>query len=45
VTEVTELFKSPEHHTQEWMLDVAAATLKYLGRDEEAEKIVQLKSK
>ena len=45
VTEVTELFKSPEHHTQEWMLDGAAATLKYLGRDEEAEKIVQLKPK
>ncbi len=43
VAAVSELFKSPEHHTQEWLLDGAAATLKYLERDEEAGKILQLK--
>lgn len=43
VAVVTELFGSPEHHTQVWLLDGAANILKYLERDEEAEKIAQLK--
>ncbi|KYK29020.1 MAG: hypothetical protein AYK19_20200 [Theionarchaea archaeon DG-70-1] len=42
---ITELLKSPEHILQEWMIDGIAANLKYLARNEEAEKILQLKHK
>lgn len=43
VATLTELFKGPEH--RKWILDGAADNLKYLGRDEEAEKVLQLKQK
>ncbi|MBU7036337.1 MAG: beta-lactamase family protein [Theionarchaea archaeon] len=43
VTTITELFRSPEHCKQEWMVDGAASQLTYLGRDEETEKILNLK--
>lgn len=40
---MTELSENPGYILEEWMIDGAADQLKYLGRNEEAEKVLQLK--
>lgn len=40
---LTDLLTSPEHSSKKWVIDEAAKNLVYLGKNEEAEKVLQLK--
>jgi len=40
---LTELLRSPEHSSKKWIIDETAENLTYLGRNEEKEKVLQLK--